>query len=917
LLDDARLASVSESRRSAHPATRAEPRGIGSAGARDQLAREVKLLGSLLGQVIAEQAGMPALELVERVRRSTIALRRADAAAANRQRLAAELDALDLPDIEMLARAFSLYFQLTNLAEEKQRIRRLRQRQRTAPRKPLPESIAAAVAELRQQAGEQRALDEVVARLIVAPVLTAHPTEARRRTLLVALRRAYRLLDKLDDPRLTPADDADTRRRLREEISLLWHVSPVRTQTPTPLDEVRSAMAFFDESLYVVTPRLYRALERALGTDSGSRHQQAVPAFLRWGSWIGGDRDGNPQVTAAVTSEALRIQADHVLRAHEQVCRRLMQTVAAETQATPALANRLAADRLRLPEIAAELERRFPLASYRRRFGFMAERLRRTRLRVTGAIGDDQPAGGYDSADEPAAELAEVAQALTADGLVRVAEGEVQDFAWQLATFGFHGLALEIRQHSAVHAAALAAKSPRTAVAPGVSAAEVLYTFRAMAAAQARLGPAACHSYIVSFTRSAQDVLGVLELARRAVDGTRHHLQLDVVPLFESADALSGCGQILDELFAAPAYRQHLAARGMRQEVMLGYSDSTRESGALAAAWLLYRAQEQLVSLAARHGVELTIFHGRGGAMGRGGGPMTRAVTAQPPGSVAGRLKLTEQGEVVADRYANPGIALRHLEQLTHATLLASTRDQDAATQAAAEHAAVLDELASDARRAYRALVWDDPHFADFFHAATPVEEVAQLAIGSRPAARGRPGFATLRAIPWVFAWSQSRANLPGWYGTGTALAAYRAGHRRAGLTRLREMYQAWPFFASVLDNAEISLAKADMAVAERYAALARSPGAGRIWRQIRDDYERSVSEVLDVSGRARLLADAPVLARSIELRNPYVDSLSELQVRLLERLRQLPAGDRARAELLRLVHLTVSGVAAGLQNTG
>src|SRR5215213_7112213 len=382
----------------------------------------------------------------------------------------------------------------------------------------------------------------------------------------------------------------------------------------------------------------------------------------------------------------------------------------------------------------------------------------------------------------------------------------------------------------------------------------------------------------------------------------------------------------MSELLADTSYRKHLASRGMRQEVMLGYSDSTKESGALAAAWMLYRAQEQLVEVCRRDDVELTLFHGRGGAIGRGGGPMTRAVLAQAPGSVDGRLKLTEQGEVIADRYVNPAIALRHLEQLAYAAIVASTpRHDEQAMAGAALGGAVLDELAESARAAYRGLVWDDAAFDAYFKAATPIGELAGLAIGSRPAARAtrarassEKAVASLRAIPWVFAWSQSRANLPGWFGTGSAVLAFRAKRGNTGLAQLRELYEAWPFFASVLDNTELVLAKADMQIAARYASLAGNGVASRrIWRSIRAEFDTTVEQVLTITGHNRLLDDVPVLRRSIDLRNPYVDSLSELQVRLLDRMRKLPADDPQRDPLIRLVHLTVSGVAAGLQNTG
>jgi phosphoenolpyruvate carboxylase len=874
----------------ANPAIRAEPRGIGTAGARDPLAREVKLLGALLGQVIVEQEGADALALVERIRKATIALRRG-AGEAERSRLTAELEALDTRQIEVLIRAFSLYFQLSNLAEEKQRIRTLRQRERRSAAGHTAESTGAAVAAL--QAGgmtpvEVRAL---VNRLSIMPVLTAHPTEARRRTMLVALRRAYRLIDALDDIRLTPNEDADIRQRLREQITVLWHIAPVRSEAPGPLDEVRSAMALFDESLFLVVPRLYRTVARALGAAH-------VPAFVRWGSWVGGDRDGNPLVTADVTRATIGIQREHVLRAYEAVLRRLALTVTVRAKPTPDLAARLAADTSDLRGHATAIESRFPDEPFRRRFAHMAERVRRTR---TGE------AHGYASPDRVLEELDEIGAALLEVGLDRVAEGDLQDLRWQLDTFGFHALSLEVRQHSGVHAGQ----------ASNVDAEEVLETLRAIASIQADFGAPALHRYVISFTRSAADVLKVLELANRATGGQPP--ALDVVPLFESADALQSAAEIVDELLSDPGYRAHLAERGHRQEVMLGYSDSTKESGALASAWLLYRAEEALVEAARRHEIELTLFHGRGGAIGRGGGPMTRAILAQAPGSVDGRLKLTEQGEVMADRYANPGIALRHLEQLTFATLMASAPGRAGGREVDRDAAA---ELALVARASYRALVWEDPAFESYFRSATPIDELSGLAIGSRPVARGesaerRQSLEALRAIPWVFAWSQSRVNLPAWFGTGTALAEFRRRHRGRGLARLRALYAEWPFFETLLDNTEMSLAKADMSVAGRYASLASGPTAERIWSEIQAEHQLTVRQIGDITGRGRLLDNLPVLQKSIDLRNPYVDSLSELQVMLLGRLRALRDDDPTRGELLRLVHLTVSGVAAGLRNTG
>ena len=962
-----------------NPAIRAEPAGIGTSGARDPLAREVKLLGALLGQVIAEQAGPGTLDLVERVRRRMIERRRAENPA-ERDRVALELEeafaAIDDPDeglerAENLIRAFGLYFQLANLAGERHRVRTLGRRARAARRGMVEGSIAWALGALPRAVATGGELGELVERLSIVPVLTAHPTEARRRTLLIALRRCAVLVERLDDPRLTPDEDAETRRRLREEITILWRTSDLRRDRPTPLDEVRTAMTFFDETLFRVAPQVYRALDRALeevardasrnGSAGTAVRRPAAPAFIRWGSWIGGDRDGNPFVTAEISAQSVRIQADHVLRGYENVCQRLMQAISPgvpDDRLAHSIESRLARDADQLPDLTRQFDRRFPGEPYRRRLGAMAERLRRTRARLTGQVAP--LTGAYPSADGFLAEIDELQAALVADGLARIAFGEVQDLRWQVETFGFHLCSLEVRQHAEVHGQALAdARAGRigaeSAAAPGVTTAEVLATFRAMAAIQERFGEEACRRYVISFTRGARDVLDVLALAdlaaseeipATATSGLPPGLPvLDVVPLLESADALEGARGVLAGLFADPGYRRHLAARGNRQEVMLGYSDSNKESGFLAANWLLYRAQEALVAEGRRAGVELTLFHGRGGAIGRGGGPASRAILAQAPGSVAGRLKLTEQGEVIAARYGNPLIARRELEQLTGAVLLASSAQHEAEIERiAARGGPLIDELAAIARDAYRRLVWDDPAFAEFFRAATPIGELSALRLGSRPAARKRTAGASgaahpaaagdireparehesiehamdrLRAIPWVFAWSQSRLNLPGWYGLGSAMQWLLERDGRAGLERLTDLYRSWPFVTTILDNAELSLAKTDLEIGRRYAALAEGEDASRIWGQIEAEFERATDLVLRVTGRARLLDGSPSLQRSVALRNPYVDSLSELQVRLLGRLRATPESDPDHGRLVALVQLTINGVAAGLQNTG
>ncbi|MFI5227352.1 MAG: phosphoenolpyruvate carboxylase, partial [Candidatus Limnocylindrales bacterium] len=523
--------------------------------------------------------------------------------------------------------------------------------------------------------------------------------------------------------------------------------------------------------------------------------------------------------------------------------------------------------------------------------------------------------------------------------------GDVADLRWPVATFGIHLAGLEVRQHAAVHRAALAAlldgRPADTVLAEGVTLAEGVASLRAMGRIQARHGPEACRRYVVSFTAGVDDVEAVLELARLAGDPATLagdpaladlpavSPQLDVVPLLETAAALDAAEAFLDRLLATPAYRAHLASRDDIQEVMLGYSDSSKESGFVASNWLLHRAQQGLVRAAARHDIRLILFHGRGGSIGRGGGPANRAILAQAAGSVAGRLKFTEQGEVIAAHYANPELARRHLEQVTAATLLASGSHHEAAVdRAAAEGTPILEDLAARSREAYRSLI-DLPGFFDVFLAVTPMAQIVDLALGSRPAARprsreiGQPpdrplaDLDSLRAIPWVFAWSQARANVPGWYGIGSALEGHLATAGRDGAERLRSLHRSWPFFASLIDTAELALARTDLTTFHRYLSLAPGPDAARIAEAIETEFERSVRLVTAVAGRDRLLADDPALVRSLDLRAPYVDALSAVQADALGRLRRAGPDDPDTPRLKRIVGETLGGIAAGLQTTG
>jgi phosphoenolpyruvate carboxylase len=856
---------------------------------------DVRRLGSLLGQVVEESGGTDLYDDVERLRRATRDVRRGNAAGDDPQQV---VDDLDLDQAERVARAFTVLFHLVNLAEERHRVRVLRSRDRT-DLDPSRDSLAGAVVELTPDVAAATLHD-----IEVHPVFTAHPTEARRRAVVTALHRIGDELDQGDDPRIGDGERAEVERRLREEISTLWRTALIRSTTLDPLDEVRATMAVFDETLFRLAPSLYRATERALGGDAtGSpvNGPPRTPAYLVLGSWVGGDRDGNPHVTAEITREALEIQADHVLRALENAATRIgrsLSQTASMAPASPSLRSALDADASTHPKVTAALARSSGAQPHRQKVVFAAGRIRATRTRHADLA--------YRSPTELLDDLRLVQSSLAAAGATRSAYGELQHLIWQVETFGFHLAELEVRQHSGVHAAALADLEAHDGEPTEDMTREVLATIRVMAALQDRWGERACHRYVVSFCSSAADIAAVQALARVALGDRVDAVRLDVVPLFETGEDLRRCTETLDEWVA-----EHGSPE--RFEVMLGYSDSAKDVGPLSATLLLYDAQAALAAWAAEHHVALTLFHGRGGSLGRGGGPVNRAILAQPPGSVAGRFKVTEQGEVIFARYGNPKIAERHLEQVTAAVLLAGTPEVGARNSEAAARFAPLGELMEVASRtAYRDLV-ETEGFADFFARVSPLEEIADLALGSRPSRRpgGNGGLtlADLRAIPWVFAWSQTRCNLTGWYGLGSGLSA------APSTDDLRTAYREWPLFTALIDNAEMSLAKTDRVVALRYLALGDRPD---ITERILDELDGTTSQVLEVLGSEKLLAGRRILAAAVDLRNPYVDALSHLQLRALGALRRGEFADADEEQRLRgLLLLSVNGVAAGLQNTG
>jgi phosphoenolpyruvate carboxylase len=906
--------------------------------------RDVRLLGDILGEVIRDsdpKAGPELLADVERLRHAVIAARR-DSREEHRagesdpagNQIAELVGSWDLDRAEQVARAFTVYFHLVNLAEEYQRIRFVRERD--AGTDPVRESLAAAVAEVSRNAGREH-VAELLGRLRIHLVLTAHPTEARRRAVVAVLRRINELLGIVDDQRAGAADQAEARRALRENIDLLWRTSQLRVKAMDPIDEVRTVMAAFDQTLFGVVPVVYRDLDRALAKADNEPEASAVPAFLRFGSWVGADRDGNPFVTAQVTRETATIQADHILRALENATARIGRALTLHEQTTPpgaGLRRALAAASAAHPELLAEIAARSPQEPYRTYLLYAAQRLGATRARHADLA--------YPGPAEFLADLRLVQESLAAAGAAKQAFGELQHLIWQAETFGFHLAGLEVRQHSEVHARAL--RELRAAGPPGAEPGlerdgprspeteEVLAAFRAVGWVQDRYGVDACRRYVVSFTRSADDIAAVYELARYAMPGGRMPV-LDVVPLFESAADLAHAPAVMTGMLALPPVAERLAATGGQLEAMLGYSDSAKELGPASATLRLYDTQARLSEWAAAHDIRLTLFHGRGGALGRGGGPAGRAVLAQAPGSVNGSFKVTEQGEVIFARYGQQAIARRHLEQVTNAVLLASsTRIAERTAAATASYRGIADRIDVVACAAFRALVEVDG-FADWFARISPLGEIGGLRIGSRPARRGLADerqqapsamdLAGLRAIPWVFAWSQTRMNLPGWYGLGSGLAAIAADP--GGEAVLRRAYREWPLFSVLLDNAEMSLAKTDRLIGARYLALG---GRDDLTALVLAEYDLTKRLVLAVTGHERLLAYRPVLSRAVALRDPYVDALSYLQLRALAALRGLDVQNLTRdpaegpdaaqlARLERLLLLTVNGVAAGLQNTG
>ncbi|MCK6081122.1 phosphoenolpyruvate carboxylase [Microbacterium sp. EYE_5] len=867
----------------------------------ERMRADVRTLGALLGRVLRESGSPGLFEDVERLRVATIQAY-TDPTAEAFARAASIADAFTLERADEVARAFTCYFHLVNLAEEHQRVRILRERSGGAGSSDAGDSLTAAYRQLSDEIGDDSALARLQG-LRFHPVFTAHPTEARRRAVSSSIRRLADLLRERDASDAESADRRRAERRMLEEVDTLWRTAPLRPEKPSPTDEVRTVMGIFDETLYTSIPHVYRRIDDALqGEDAGARPPLVRP-FVRIGSWVGGDRDGNPFVTAKTTRKAAAIASEHILLGLERTANRVGRTLTLDAESTPPSSELLGLwHRLKDADedAAAEIAKRSPNEPYRRIVLLLARKIAATRTRNADLA--------YRDPEHLLADLRVLQDSLVAAHAPRQAYGHLQQLIWQVETFGFHLAELEVRQHSAVHAKVLAeleAGGGRSELAD-----EVLEVFRTIAFLQERYGPRAAGRYIVSFTQSAGDLAAVHALARHAVgpDGTPP--VLDVIPLFETFADLQAAPGILAEIVDHPAFASRLDATGRRLEVMLGYSDSSKDVGPVAANLALYEAQAQISAWAVRQGIELTLFHGRGGALGRGGGPANSAILAQPPHSVDGRFKLTEQGEVIFARYGDPAIAMRHIDQVAAATLLASAPSIEERNRSAAERfAEVAGVMDAASRERFFSLV-KAPGFAPWFAQVTPMEEIGLLALGSRPARRGLSveSLEDLRAIPWVFAWTQARINLAGWFGLGTALDAV------GDEATLRRAYDEWPLFRTLIDNVAMSLAKTDDRIARHYLELGDRDDLAAL---VRDEMALTRDWVVRLTGGTELLANRPVLGRAVKMRSPYVDALSLLQLRALRGIRETQAGGQVDPDLQRLLLLSVSGVAAGLQNTG
>jgi phosphoenolpyruvate carboxylase len=929
----------------------------------DDLRGQVKLLGTLLGQVLLEFAGEDVFEAVETLRRGFAELHQQEDQQ-RRTELMALIDAMPASKVELVLRAFSSYFMLVNVAEESFAHRN--RRRMLSHGMPLWEgSFDRTVADLKAQGMTVNTLQAMVKRLNYAPVFTAHPTEARRRAVMEGMRRIFLICDQLYNPSLGVNDQRELETELAAEIQVMWRTDELRSAKLEVHDEVRNGLYYVRESLFEAVPKAYHFFEKALrkhyGVNADGTPPITVPSFIRFGSWIGGDRDGNPFVTADVTEWTVHTQMQAALDEYRARVLELRQTLThSRDWCTPSAAftERLAEYEEEYGEqvfrgTAVQIYSREP---YRRMAAIMLARLDANLSYVNQCLADVPsftPYLAYENASAFLDDLYLLRDSLISHGDRIIATQDLQALIRLVESFGFHLLELDIRQESTVHTLTVAAvlqqidpdfdylaaaetdRLQRLAAWIGHidrievndsalddEARETLAVFRRMAKLQNEIGDEVFGAYVISMTHSASHVMEVMMLARLVGlcghNGRDWFSRILVAPLFETVDDLQLSESILDQLLSNKVYRALVKANGNRQEVMLGYSDSCKDGGILASNWNLYQAQLSIIALTQHHGVECRLFHGRGGTVGRGGGPTHDAILSQPPGTVNGEIKFTEQGEMLFYKYSNPETANYEIGMGVTGLMKASaTALAHSEVRYPQDYLDWMSEIAAAGESTYRALL-GMPGFIDYFYESTPVTEIGLLNIGSRPSHRKKAdrSLASIRAIPWVFGWAQSRHTLPAWYGIGSALQHF-IDTRPDGLSRLQAMCREWPFFRGLLSNVQMALTKADLEIAEEYARLCDQPNATDIYRSIANEYRLTVEGVMQVAQIRELLEDNQALNVSISRRRPYLDPINHIQVRLLKRYRNESVWEEEQVKWLTPLKRSINAIAAGMRNTG
>jgi phosphoenolpyruvate carboxylase len=907
------------------------------------LRRDVKMLGGMLGEILVYQGGIELFEKVEKIRTMCKDLRN-DFKTAIYDDIKQEIAELTPSMRKQVIRAFAVYFHLVNIAEQNHRIRRRREYQLQSEVHAQPGSIDHAVQSLKDNQISSEIIQNVLEKISLELVITAHPTEATKRSILELQKRIADILKTLDNPILSAKERKKLKESLYNEMMTLWQTEELRHRKPTVIDEVRNGLYYFDQTLFDVLPEIHQEVEESL-EEHFPKQKWEVPNFLHFGSWIGGDRDGNPHVTPEVTWETLNKQKRLVLKKYKNVLIELMKRMSHSTTRVK-VSEELVDSLLREEETYLEESRRWPIENevYRRKFAVILQRLKE--------VGESEI--GYKSAEELLEDLYMIKRSIYQHHPTNHELKMLQKLIRQVQLFGFHLATLDIRNHSGEHEAAITEilrKARVSADYQGLTEEEkikllqgilgdprsllllhedysqetqqMLDVFNLIKKAHKTFGKRSISVYLISMTQSPSDILEVLVLAKEAgiyrlhADGSVES-DLNVAPLLETIDDLTAGREIMETLFQMPLYREHLRKLNDQQEIMLGYSDGSKDGGTLTANWKLYKAQVEIHKMAKKYHIGLKFFHGRGGSLGRGGGPLHRSLMSQPLETLGEGIKITEQGEVLSSRYLMKDIAYRSLEQATSTLVRAAAHVLNESEQAHhrdARWVQAIEKMSEVSLRKYQDLVFADSDFITYFNEATPLQEIGGLNIGSRPMSRKNSAqFENLRAIPWVFAWTQSRQLLPGWYAAGSGLESF-AAESEENLKLLQEMYEEWPFFRSTIDNLQMALMKADITTAKEYSQLVENKEvADRIFSNIVEEYNKTKDILLKIVEDEELLDHTPNIKESVHRRNPYVDPLNFIQVELIKEIRNTDEPDE---ELVTQVLLTISGVAAGLRNTG